>query len=505
VAGRLRRADRGLLFVIAAFAASRVAYFAAGVDFDSTPIGVFWQYIDPDLLRHRLLESLWYSHAQPPLFNLSLGVVLKLFGGSFHTVFQVLFLGLGLALAVLLYRLMRRLAVSTRVSAALAAVYAASPAAVLYENWLYLEEVVAVCLLGAAVALHRLAERRRARDAWIAFALLGAVVLSRPVFHLLWLLGLVGLVWLAQPQRRRVIAVAAAVPVALTLVVYTKNFVMFDTLSSTSCPGINAARVTTFQLSKEEIRRRVREGRLSSFALEDAFGLAATRPELFDRGRRRGIALLDRKIKSTGAPNIDNAAYLQICPRYMEDAKTVLREEPDAFKRAVQQATFIYWRPPSQYAFLPRDNLADTRWIERAYGLVFYGQIHPAKDIEFLALEPRGDYSVRRRIGEVAWLALAAYLVAAAFAVAVLWRAIRARRVTPLALVAAYALFNIAWVTVVGTGFEAGEKNRFRYLVDPLALALVAACLARLRQRASGTAASTTSETSAGARNRLVP
>jgi hypothetical protein len=58
------------------FGASRAAAYAAGVRFDSSPLAFCWQLVDPDLLRTRLLESLFYLHGQPPLFNLYLGVLL---------------------------------------------------------------------------------------------------------------------------------------------------------------------------------------------------------------------------------------------------------------------------------------------------------------------------------------------------------------------------------------------------------------------------------------------
>jgi hypothetical protein len=35
------------------------------------------QFIEPDLLEHRLLESLWYYHGNPPLLNLPAGIGLK--------------------------------------------------------------------------------------------------------------------------------------------------------------------------------------------------------------------------------------------------------------------------------------------------------------------------------------------------------------------------------------------------------------------------------------------
>jgi hypothetical protein len=473
--------------VVAAFALSRVGYYAAGVEFDSSPLGGYWQYIDPPLLRERLLESLWHLHSQPPLYNLFLGLVLKAAGGDYELFFQLVYLAAGLLLAVLLYRLMRRLGVGAWASAALAAVYAASPAAVLFETWLYVEELAALGLLGGAVLLHRFAERGRAVDAAGAFALLAAVALSRTLFHLVWLVGLVALVWVAQPGRRKLVLAAAAVPLALVLAVYVKNLVLYDTLSSTSCSGINAARVTTNLLPEAERRRLVRAGELSRFALESPFAVTRTVPEAFRREPRRGIPLLDRRLKASGAPNFDHAAYLRICDEYLDDALTVLRKEPGTYSRAVRQGSFIFWRPPSQYPLFDRDNRETVQWLERAYGLVFYGQLNPAKDLVPLAFGLSGDYSVGRRIGEVAWFALLGYLLAAGFAAAVLWRALRERRASPLALACAYALWNIAWVTLVGIGFEAGENNRFRYLTDPLALALVAAlatrALARWRQR----------------------
>jgi hypothetical protein len=465
--------------VVGAFALSRVGYYAAGVEFDTSPLAGYWQYIDPPLLRERLLESLWHLHSQPPLYNLLLGLVLKAAGSDYGTVFQLIYMVAGLLLAVLLYRLMRRLGAGTWPSAVLASIYTASPAAILFETWLYVEELVALCLLAGAVLLHRFAERGRAADVAGAFALLAAVALSRTLFHVVWLLGLVAVVWAAQGGRRKVVLVAAAVPVALVLAVYVKNLALYDSLAATSCPGINAARVTTNHMPEAERRRLVRTRELSRFALESPFAITRTTPEEFRREPRRGIPLLDRRLKESGAPNLDHAAYLRICDKYLDDALTVLREDPGTYSRAVRQGFFVFWRPPSQYPLFDRENRAEVKWLERAYGFVFYGQLNPAKDLDLVAFGLTGDYSVGRRIGEVAWLALLAYLLAIGFTVIVAWRAVRERGASPLAVTCAYALWNILWVALVGTGFEAGENNRFRYLTDPLALALVAALATR--------------------------
>jgi hypothetical protein len=57
------------LALAAFFAAARGAYYLWGIRFDGTPLLWFWQYLDPRLLKGKLLESVFYMHSQPPLFN----------------------------------------------------------------------------------------------------------------------------------------------------------------------------------------------------------------------------------------------------------------------------------------------------------------------------------------------------------------------------------------------------------------------------------------------------
>ena len=59
------------------FTLSRIGYYLAGVRFDARPIWHYFQYIDPELLKHRLVESMYYLHVQPPGWNSYIGVALK--------------------------------------------------------------------------------------------------------------------------------------------------------------------------------------------------------------------------------------------------------------------------------------------------------------------------------------------------------------------------------------------------------------------------------------------
>src|SRR4051794_34733179 len=91
------------------FLLSRGFAYARGVRFDVTPLTQSWQFLDPLALKDNLAQSLFYLHAQPPPFNLFLGLGLKL--GHPAAFFWGTFLCLGLALHLGLYGMCRRLGV----------------------------------------------------------------------------------------------------------------------------------------------------------------------------------------------------------------------------------------------------------------------------------------------------------------------------------------------------------------------------------------------------------
>ena len=470
------RAAAGL--VVAGFFLSRVVYFALGVRFDTSPLLTFWQYIDPVLLRHQLLSSVWNFHAQPPVPNLYLGTVLKLGGDHSRFVFAAVQVALGLAGALVLYALIRRLGASPLLAAVVSLAFFASPGTVLYENWLYVEYVCVVALLVAALCLHLFADGRGTRFAVVAFSALAAVVLVRTLFHPLWLLAVVGIVWLLLPGRRRQVLAAAAVPVLIVAAIQVKDFAQFGNTSLTSCTGLSVWRVTTAQLSDADRRALVAKGTISSYALSLPLLLPVTRPAIFRAEPKRGVPVLDRPRKSTGAANVGHAAYLHICAQYLRDGLRVARERPGAFRRGVQEGVEIYWRPASQYQLFDKRNRDAVAPIERAVS-VGIGQIDR---------DPGStDYALGAQLDQVAWVIVVAYALAFVLGIRLLVRTRRRREApSPTAVVTAFVLFTVAYVTLVGNLLEAGENNRFHFALDPLVLALLAGWAAGWRASRRG-------------------
>ena len=133
------------------FVISRLIFHMVGIRFDMTPLDWYPQYIDPPLLRERLLESTYYLHSQPPLFNLFMGAVLKLFPGREAIAFGMAYRALGLALAVSMFLLMRRMRIRTAIAFPLTIAFLLSPPCILFESRLFYAYPLTTFLCVAAI------------------------------------------------------------------------------------------------------------------------------------------------------------------------------------------------------------------------------------------------------------------------------------------------------------------------------------------------------------------
>ncbi len=123
------------LYILVSFSLSRWLYYLAGVRFDTAILANNYQFIDLDLLRTRLLESLWNFHMQPPLHNLVVGLAVKAFPQGYGTVLHVLYMVAGAASGILMYRVMTLLGVRSSIATVVTILFLTSPGCVLFENY----------------------------------------------------------------------------------------------------------------------------------------------------------------------------------------------------------------------------------------------------------------------------------------------------------------------------------------------------------------------------------
>jgi len=315
------------------FAVSRLVYYLFGVRFDARPVLHYYQFVDPELLQHRLLESLFYLHIQPPGWNLFIGVVLKLFPKAYAAAFHLIYLLLGLGISWSTFYLMRACGVTRWLSFTLTAWFIVSPGVVLFENYLLYEYLVAFLLLVTAVALFRFASDLRIASLAFFFTALLGLVLVRNFFHLFYFCAIAAVLTFLFPLHRRAVLLCASLPLAAILALYAKNWALFGSFSGSTWMGMNMDVITSHQLTSDEARDFVNRGAISPVSVLDLGSPINLYAPYIHTPPRTAIPVLDDCVTSTGATNFNCLAFLQVQRIYTHDALALLRSYP-----------IVYWR-----------------------------------------------------------------------------------------------------------------------------------------------------------------
>jgi len=459
-----------LWWLAAAFVLVHIFIYCLGVRFDDQLLYKGWQHLDVELLRHNLLESLFYLHSQPPLFNLFLGIVLKLFYPHPALVFQASYLICGLIIYLSLFWVQVRLGVGKWLAFSLSTLFILSPSSITYGYHLYYTFPVAAILMASALLLHEFVVKQKSWQALCLFSLLFLLSGIRALFHLVYFVTIAAtLIVLLRPIRRKIV-LAAVLPFVLILSLYCMNLMVFGDFSTSSWLGMNVLNVVTTNVSMEDRRLMVADGKLSELALIERFLPLAEYPSRYqDVKRYRDIPALTVATKSTGAPNYNHLAYLTLSEQYLEDFLQLLKERPLAYLKGVQQACLIYLVP--NVMFVPFNEDRDkTAFLESFYDTYFYGKFDRLSAILAglwpFSLIPGYPLHLFLFIGLP--LLLVHGLVLSLRNRGHSIRLDRDRRIVVL-----YMCLSIIYVAVVGNMLELGENSRFRFTTDPFYVVLL--------------------------------
>lgn len=434
----------------------------------------FWQNIPSDLLRDRALESLWWLHAQPPLWNALGAALMKLFGeGQLHALHALnVLLGSGMAFLALV--LTRRLTGSRRWGFVVGAAVAFHPALFLYEAYALYTVLVAFLVLLAAWLFGAAADRPGWGWAVAAVGVLSVLTLTRSLYHLVVpVAGVTGVLAVrGRPPRRA--AVALFLVVLAPVLWYGKNQVQHGFFGGSSWYGMGLWRTVLFRQDPDELTRALEEGRLRRVVQVAPFSPPAAYVPLGYTAATHVPLLARNDLHNVNVPAISRA--------YQASALEVIRMHPLRYAANVLVGYGNFSAPSSAFSHLGPNR-------ER---LGWYGRLD-----EWLLLRPavaRLEPALGGRyLGSLYTLLFP--LVLGLYLTDLLRRRSRApgggrastererdtgsvptaagARVAAAAL-AALVLYTLA----VGCAMELGENSRFKFLVEPAFLVLTAHVLA---------------------------
>lgn len=445
------------IWVVVVFVSSEVLARYLGIRFAAETLGTLYQYLDPLVLRDDLARGLYYLHAQPPLFNFFLGVIVKAFPESYTAVFSLLYGAMALGTLIGMAWLMRRFGVPDGVSAAVCLLFAISPSFPVYRNWLFYTLPVAFLLVASTVALTRYLETRSPR-ALVTFSCLAlAIMMTRSVFHPLWLV-IVGAALVPFVVERKRLVIACAVPVVLVGLLFLKNYVVVGSFANSTWLGLSLTK--RWPLSQREVAELKSEGRLPAFWQRRPFQEPDYYQEFgyFDPDED-GHAVLTAPFKSNGEPNFNHRDYVAISNALLEADTGLITSFPGRYTRRALTATMLFLQPgPNSVHFLVDYDFERVHRYRDAWTQYVFLGGRIERPIQMLAPPPN------------LWLVLFPLLLVVASVCAV-------RRQPRAPFV--FMLVCIVWVAGVSNLIEIGENDRMRWEVEPFLAILFALAVSR--------------------------
>lgn len=448
-------------FVVVSFGASELLARALGIRFASETLGTLYQYLDPAILKDDLAKGLYYLHAQPPLFNLGLGEVLKLFPESFPLAFSMLLGASALALLLATAWLIRRLGVPDWISGVVVLFFALSPNFLVYRNWLFYTLPVALLLVGCGIALLLYCESGR-RLPLASFAVLAfALMMTRSLFHPLWLVAVVAvLLPFLDGHKRRRLVLGSLAPLLVVNLWFLKNQLLVGSYNGSTWLGLSLAK--RWPLSQNEVKELKDSGVVPPYWQRRPF----QEPEelrvygFFEDDGPAVHAALDAPYKTNGEPNFNHRDYVAISAALLEGSVRLIRRFPGRYLERTATALLLFLQPgPNSVHFLVDYD------FERVHGyrdfLTRYVFLGGRVERPIRMLDPSPNlllFIFPALLGVGAWSLL--------------------RGPEEHRALHGYMLVTVLWVTAVANLVEIGENDRMRWEIEPF-LAIWVATLAK--------------------------
>ena len=467
VAGRhLWRDHRSLVITIVAWTTVRIVQWLSGVTYSDGFLDSAWQIVPRQTLRNHLFGSVWYLHIQPPLYNLTIGLLLHA-PLSDRFVTHGFVLACSLAAAIGLYRLAVLLGLSGTVAAVLATVLLADPYMIRYELEPTYEIPVLAMIVWALVLVHRAAERPSVGRFAAASGMVTAIVLTRSVFHPIWLvIVIVALIAAAKPWPGwRPIAVAAAIPVVLVGGWMVKNEIIFHDATLSSWLGMNLERGVIAPMDADKVGTMVGNGTLPEIVTVPPFtSYDVYAPFVEPCTPSHHQAVVSRPLRPNGYADFNYECFLPVYSAMYHASLDAIRHQP-----------LEYVRTRADSFRFSGDHLLDA-----GYGKGALRVIRPLYRVAFVDIRYDVDLSTwfHPLFGPGKVIVYPSLLVAVA-ALMCCWeigrgmRTLVRRRTSPTDLLLAVSAFTVLWVIVTGALLEMGENARFRAMIHPV-LILVA-------------------------------
>jgi len=375
---------------------------------------------------------------------------------------QLLHISLGASIAAIGVHIVAQSTGSRKMALITGGVLALHPAIFLFEAYALYTTSVAFLIALCALLLTRARDRTRSASAVGFFVTLSAITMTRSVYHVGLLFVFLPLVFCLLPRPTRRQAITLALAVLLPLGWYTKNKVQYGFFGASSWYGMGLWRTALFGQDNEVLRDLYDSGSLRPVVRLEAF----SPPSAY-----RGLGFdLTSDISVLARDDQQNVNLPAISKDYRASAVTLIKRAPAQYTRNVLTAYGNFSTPSTGFAQLAINrgriqlHVTAQEWLlgrpiaarlEAWLGQGYYGSAYyllfPA--VLFLYL-----FQFTRNLGGTRGL----------------WR----RSAEDPAMLFVFML--VAYTILISSTMELGENVRFKFMIEPVFLMLLAVVAHRM-------------------------
>jgi len=469
---------KDIVIVLIVFSLSRVLSALYGIRLGYDALSIYWQYLDVQTLRHDLLRGLWYDHAQPPFFNLILGLVLKLSGNSAPIVFTVFLKCISLASCFLLLAILRRLMpagppsggsalrqkLARNAPLLITLIYLLSPALIIFESELFYTTFISLLLLITAFFILRLQDQTPSKGPRIwkstagIFLPLTILCLTRSMYHIIWLAAISACLVVIYKKSIAFKPLLTGALFSLLLVSgwYLKNYMIFGHFTTSTWLGMNLARTVFHDHPTTDSAQISTIEPFSPLRFYHAF--VDTTPRAAFAGLDDRDLLSPTKNNVDTIMNLNHVDYMGISQLYMKASNAYLKQHPYFYLKNAFQSAIIFFAPATRYPFAE----------EQARKIKYYDMVYSFNLSQFA--HGKGQRRIALTLSAIPKFFV--YLCVFCLLGIDIYR--KKKTFSPLNV---FIICTIGFVFFTSSLVEHYENMRFRYEIEPLFLVLLGQAL----------------------------
>jgi hypothetical protein len=354
------------------------------------------QFSDSELLKNDLLRTVFFDHYQPPLVNLVLGVLLKIFPQNYQYAFIVIHIILTILTTFILYKILSELAINKYIIGITIGLFIANPSLIYYENQIFYHHPVIFIFSLATFSFIRFIRTDNSKYLFVFYFSLSILFYIRTSFTLLWFfLILIGMILIT--GKILIHLKSSFLPFVLIFCLCFKNYVLFNHFSNSTLRGVSLWLTTTYISSFDK------QDALKKNLISEKYFLGPWQSTIGEfkkyygdsiRKKYKSISVLNNEASNRGI-NFHHYTYLQVMDTLKFNSKILLLKYPECLLKQFIWGVYFYFRPSSDngYENIHLIYLLISKW----YHPITSGQIITFNDgepkVPNVAISKNGDYS----------------------------------------------------------------------------------------------------------------